>query len=191
MFGSDPQTFKEAWHDPRWKEAMDEEFDSLQDNKTWELVSLPPGRKLVQWKWVYKTKIASDGTTTKYKDRLVAKGYSQVQGLDYHETFTLVTRMDSNRLVLEVVASKRWEVHHMDVKSSFFHGDLKEEIYMKQPKGYIEYPSLVCKLRKSLYGLKQAPRAWYLLEEQVGKPTWTTVDLVDQPTKSVSRLVRD
>ena len=91
----------------------------------------------------------------------MAKGYSQFQGLDYNETFALVARMDSIRLVLVVATSKRWEVHHMDVKSSFLHGDLKEEIYMKQPKGYIEDSSLVCKLRKYLYGLKQAPRAWY------------------------------
>ena len=81
MMGLDPQTFKEAFHDPRWKATMDEEFDSLQDTKTWELVSLPPGWELVQCKWVYKTKIASDGTTTIYKARLVAKGYSQVQGV--------------------------------------------------------------------------------------------------------------
>ena len=78
MLGSYPQTFKEAFHDPRWQEAMDEEYDSLHENKTWELVSLSPRRKLVQCKWVYKTKIASDGTTTKYNARLVDKGYSQV-----------------------------------------------------------------------------------------------------------------
>ena len=81
---------------------MDEECESLQDNKTWELVPLPLGRKLVQCKWVYKTNIVSDGTTTKYKARFVAKGYSQVQGLDYNETFAPVARMDSIRLVLAV-----------------------------------------------------------------------------------------
>ena len=89
------------------------------------------------------------------------KGYSQVQGLEYNETFALVARMDFITLVLAVVASKRWEVHYMDVKSSFLHGDLKEYIYMKKPKGFIDDPSLVCRLRKSLYGFKQAPRAWY------------------------------
>ena len=140
----------------------------LHDNQTWELVSLPPGRKILQFKWIYKTKIFANGTTTKYKAQLVPKVYSQVQGLDYNETFTLVSRMDSIILVLEFVASKRWEVHHMDVKrhqmdakSTFLHGDLKEDIYMKQPKGYIEDPSLFCKLRKSLYGLKQALEIWY------------------------------
>ena len=99
---------------------MDEDFDSLHDNKTWEFV-----RKLVQCKWIYKTKIVANGTKTKYNAWLVAKIYSQVQGLDYNETFTLVARMDSIRLVLAIAASRRWEVHHMDVKSAFLHGDLK------------------------------------------------------------------
>ena len=80
--------------------------------------------------------------------------------MDYNETFASVARMDSIRLAVAVTASKRWEVHHMDVKISFLHGDLKEEIYMKQPEGFVD-PSLVYRLRKSLYGLKQAPRAWY------------------------------
>ena len=69
--------------------------------------------------------------------------------------------MESIRLVLVVASSKRWEVHHIDVKRAFLHGDLEEDIYMKQHEGFIDDPSLVCKLRKSLYGLKQSPRAWY------------------------------
>ena len=107
MLGLYPQSFKESFHDLRWKASMDEEFDSLHENKTWERVSLPPGRKLVQRKWIYKTKIDANGTKTKYKDRLLEKGCSQVQGLDYNETFTPVDRMDSIRLVLVVAASKR------------------------------------------------------------------------------------
>ena len=81
--------------------------------------------------------------------------------MEYNETFSPVARMDSIRLVLAIAASKRWEVHHMDVKSAFLHGYLEEDIYMKKPEGFIDDPSLVCRLRKSLYGLKQAPRAWY------------------------------
>ena len=92
---------------------------------------------------------------------LVSKFLSQVQGIDYNDTFAPVAKMDSIRLVFSIAASKQWEAHHMDVKSAFLHGDLEEEIYMKQPNGYIEDSSLVCKLRKSLYGIKQAPRAWY------------------------------
>ena len=81
--------------------------------------------------------------------------------MDYHETFGPVAKMDSICLVLAISASKHWEVHHMDVKSAFLHGDLHEEIYMNDPEGYITDPSLVCKLKKSLYGLKQAPRERY------------------------------
>ena len=79
----------------------------------------------------------------------------------YHETFAPVAKMDSIRLVLAISASKHWEVHHMDVKSAFLHGDIHEEIYMKHHEGYITDPYLVFKLKKSLYGLKQAPREWY------------------------------
>ena len=89
------------------------------------------------------------------------KGFSQVQGVDYHETFAPVAKMDSIRLVLAISASKHWELHLIDVKSTFLHGDINEEIYMKHLKCYIFYSSLVCKLKKSLYGLKQAPREWY------------------------------
>ena len=81
--------------------------------------------------------------------------------MDYHETFAPVAKMDSIRLVLAIAASQHWEVNHMDVKSSFIHGDLHEEIYMNHLEGYISDPSLVCKLQKSLHGLKQAPRSWH------------------------------
>ena len=81
--------------------------------------------------------------------------------MDYHETFASMAKMDSIRLVLAIAASKHWEVHHMDVKISFIHGDIHEDIYMKYLEGYISDPTLVCKLQKSLYGLKHAPRSWY------------------------------
>lgn len=161
MIGSDPKTFFEASQDPRWISAMDEEYQSLQKNETWELVSLPPGRKLVQCKWVYKIKMGSYGVTYKYKARLVAKCFPQVQEIDYTDTFAPVANMDSIHLVLALAASKHWEVLHMDVKSAFLLGDLEKEIYIKQIEGYIDDHPLVCRLRESLYGIKQAPRAWY------------------------------
>ena len=92
---------------------------------------------------------------------MVSKCFSKFQGVDYHETFAPVEKMDSIRLVLAIAPSKHWEVHHMDVKSFFLHGDLQDDIYMKHPEVYTLDPSLVCKLQKSLYGLKQAPRSWY------------------------------
>ena len=161
MTGSDPKSYYHAQKYPRWQAAMDEEFNSLQKNTTWELVSLPPGRKLVQCKWVFCKNVYDDGKNCKYNSILVAKGFSQVQGVDYHETFSPVENMDSIRLVLAIVASKHWEVNHMDVKSDFLHGYINEEIYMNNTKGYILDPTFICKLQKSLYGLKQAPRSWY------------------------------
>ena len=92
---------------------------------------------------------------------MVAKGYSQVHGIDYNETFSPVAKMDSIRLALAIAASRKWEVHHMDVKCAFLNGYLTEEIYMQQPQVFYTNPSLVCRLRMSLYGLKQAPRDWY------------------------------
>ena len=85
---------------------------------------------------------------------MVAKGYSQVHGIDYNETFAPVAKMDSIRLALAIVASKQWEVHHMDVKCAFLNGDITEDIYMQQPQGFATNPSLVSRLNKSLYGLK-------------------------------------
>ena len=90
----------------------------------------------------------------KYKERLVAKGYSQVHGIDYNETFAPVAKMDSIRLAFAIAASKQWEVHHMDVKCDFLNGDLTKYIYMHQPQGFDTNSSLVCRLKKSLYGLK-------------------------------------
>ena len=97
----------------------------------------------------------------KYKSILVAKGYSQVHGIYYNETFAPAKNMDSIGLALSIAILKQWEVHHMDVKCAFLNGDLTEEIYMQKLEGFVSNPSLVCRLKKSLYGLKQAPRAWY------------------------------
>ena len=140
---------------------MEYGFESLQDNNTWDLVPLPPKRKVVQCKWILLKQLAGGGYDQKHKASLVYKGYFQVHGVDYIDTFASVANMDSIRLVLALAASKGWEVHHMDVKSAFLHGELHEEIYMQRPEGFQEDPSLVCRLKKSLYGLKQAPRAWY------------------------------
>eukprot|EP00253_Pinus_taeda_P008990 PITA_08990 len=156
---SDPQSYAEAAGHPSWESAMEEEYNSLLENQTWDLVPLPSGRELVRCEWVYKTKSVADGQITRRKARLVAKGFQQVHGIDYDETFAPVAKMDSIRLTLAIAAAQRWEVHQMDVKNAFLHGDLFEEIYMEQPHGFIQDSSLVYRLKKSLYGLTQAPRA--------------------------------
>ena len=137
----DPNTFAEASGHPAWDAAMKEEYKSLLANDTWDLVPLPKGRKLVRCKWVYRTKYGPDGKVDKHKARLVAKGFSQVEGIDYTETFAPVAKMNSIRLVLSLAASYKWEVHQMDVKSAFLHGDLHEEIYMEQPPSFIHNDS--------------------------------------------------
>jgi hypothetical protein len=116
---------------------MNEGYRSLMANDTWDLVPLPKGRKFVRCKWAYRTKYASDGSVERHKVRLVSKGFSQVEGIDYHETFSLVAKMNSICLVLALDASHKWEVHQMDVKYAFLHGDLQEEIYMEQPPFYV------------------------------------------------------
>ena len=140
---------------------MKEEFISLHKNNTWELVDLPPGRKLVKCKWVFKTKFVDDDSPLKYKEIFVSRDYSHVHGIYYNETFAPVEKMDSIRLALAIAASKEWEVHHMDVKSSFIPRYIKEEIYIYHLEGVFNSPYLVCRLNKSLYGIKKAPKGWY------------------------------
>jgi hypothetical protein len=158
----DPKTFAKASDHPDWDTKMNEEYHSLMENDTWDLVPLPKGRKLVRCKWVYRTMYVSDGSVERHKAHLVAKGFSQVEGIDYHETFFPIAKINSIHLFLALDASHKWEVHQMDVKYAFLHGYLKEEIYVEQPPGYVQNDSsLVCHLKKSLYGLKKDPRAWY------------------------------
>ncbi|KAL1201123.1 Retrovirus-related Pol polyprotein from transposon TNT 1-94 [Cardamine amara subsp. amara] len=163
----DPYNFREAIsssESDEWMGAMTEERESLSKNQTWDLVSLPMGKKPIGCKWVFKKKYGvSDKEPLKFKARLVAKGYSQKEGVDYDEIFSPVVRHTSIRVVLGLVAF--WDLHleQMDVKTVFLHGNLEEEIYMKQPEGFVKpgEEKLVCKLKMSLYGLKQAPRQWY------------------------------
>ena len=162
----DPRTVKEAVDSEDgklWKEAMVDEMASLHKNEAWDLVELLAGRKPIGSKWVFKKKTNAEGKVEKYKARLVAKGYSQVPGIDFGDIFSLVAKVTSIRLLLSVAAAFDFEVEQMDVKTAFLHGDLEEEIYMKQPEGFAVKgkKELASKLKKSLYGLKQSPGMWY------------------------------
>jgi hypothetical protein len=160
----DPQTFSEAINSSdsgKWKAAIEEEYQSLIQNQTWELVPKPKDRNIVSCKWVFKTKLGSDGHIERYKARLVARGFTQVEGVDYQETYSPVVKMTSIRILLSIVAIFDLELHQMDVKTAFLNGKLDEEIYMQQPEGFTDNTQLVCKLHKTLYGLKQSPRVWY------------------------------
>ena len=159
----DPSTFYEAVKEEKWNEAMEMEIHAIERNHTWELVDLPPQAKKIGVKWVYKTKLNEEGKVEKCKARLVAKGYSQTAGVDYTEVFAPVARWDTIRSLLAVAAQHGWPIYQLDVKSAFLYGELKEEVYVDQPEGFIRAgeEDKVYRLRKALYGLKQAPRAWF------------------------------
>ncbi|KAG8085479.1 hypothetical protein GUJ93_ZPchr0010g8861 [Zizania palustris] len=116
---------------------MREEMESIEENRTWFLADLPPGRRAIGLKWAFKVKRDEHGAISKYKARLVVKGYAQRHGIDYDEVFALVARLDSVRLLIAFAASEGWEVHYMDVKLAFLNGDLQEEVYVEQPTGFV------------------------------------------------------
>ena len=116
---------------PYWKEAINDEVESILQNHTWELVDLPPGSKPLGYKWIFKKKMKADGSIDKYKARLVIKGYNKKEGLDYFDTYSPVTRISSIRMLIAIVAIHNLEIHQMDVKIAFLNGDLDEEIYME------------------------------------------------------------
>jgi hypothetical protein len=129
---SDPQTYREAAGNPFWEATMQEEYNSLLENQTWDLVPLPSDMNLVRCRWVYRTKKEVDGQVRRHKERLVSKGFQQIHKIDYDETFSPVEKLDSIRLALSIGEARGWEVHQMDMKNDFLHGDLSEDIYMEQ-----------------------------------------------------------
>src|SRR4051812_5132182 len=161
-----PRTISEAYATPDadyWKEAVRSEMDSILTNETWEITDRPYGCKPIGCKWVFKKKLRPDGTIEKYKARLVAKGYAQKEEEDFFDTYSLVARLTTIRVLLSLAASHGLLIHQMDVKTAFLNGELKEEIYMQQPDGFVMdgQEGKVCKLVKSLYGLRQAPKQWH------------------------------
>ena len=115
---------------------METEMDALEKNQTWKIVDLPEGKKIVGCKWVYSIKYNVEGKIKRYKARLIAKGYTQTYGIDFQETFSLVAKLNIVRALLSLAANFDWALHQFDVKNTFLHGDLKEEIYMDLPPGY-------------------------------------------------------
>lgn len=155
----DPTCFSQASKHTAWRAAMADELTALTHNLTWDLVPLPSGAHVVGAKWLYKTKYKSDGSIQRHKARLVAKGYSQQEGIDYFETFSPVVKPATIQIVLTIALSRKWYVHQLDVNNAFLHGDLQDTVYMEQPPGFVDpqFPTFVCKLKKSLYWLKTSP----------------------------------
>ena len=158
-----PQTYKEAVTGPEsteWLKAIQEEYNSLIENVTWVAADLPPGRKALTTKWVLKRKLGPQGEITRYKARMVARGFQQVEGFDFTETYSGVVKAAAYRLLFALSAVFNWHCHQMDIATAFLNGDLDEEVYIYPPAGY-PVPGKVLRLRKALYGLKQSPRQWY------------------------------
>ena len=163
-----PKTFKQAMTCPdaeKWKDAMDDEMNSLRENQTYEIVPLPADKHVMGGRWVYTVKVEPGGKE-RYKARYVAQGFKQVEGSDYTETFAPTAKMSTVRMLMQISVNEDLIVHQLDVKTAYLNAPLDTEIYMNQPLGYETAQNdckMVCKLLKSLYGLKQSGRMRNLL----------------------------
>ena len=160
----EPTTFEESLNSSefdQWLKAMMSDMDSMYMNQVWTLVDPPKGIKPIGCKWVFKKKTDMEGNAITYKARLVAKGSRQKQGVDYDETLSPIAMLKSIIILLAIAAHYDYEIWQMDVKTTFLNGNLTEEVFMTQRKGFTSGSgSKVCKLQRSIYGLKQASRSW-------------------------------
>jgi hypothetical protein len=171
IIAKDPISVAHAAQEASWRRAMEEELHAIEENGTWTRTDLAPRRKVIGLKWVFKVKKDELKVVVQHKARLVVKVYSQRQGIDFDEVYAPVAHMEVVQLLLALVVEEGWQVHHMDVKTTFLNEDLQEEVYVQQPLGFISQgmEHKVLKLHKALYGLHQAPHAWNqkLVENEV------------------------
>ena len=141
-----------------WKPSCEAEYDILMGYHTWKLVKRPPNINIIGCRQTFRVKRDKLGAINKYKSRLVAQGFMQIKGLNYHETFS-----PTIRLILALACRDNLELCHIDIKGAYLNSKLKDDIYMCQPKGFITkgQEHLICKLNKSIYGLKQSGHVWH------------------------------
>ncbi|KAL8128851.1 hypothetical protein V2J09_018006, partial [Rumex salicifolius] len=157
-----PNTVSEALKHREWRDAMKEDMATLEKNQTWDLVDRQPGKTVVDYRWVFSLKYKADGTLERYKEHLVAKGYTQTYGIDYQNTFSPMEKMNTAKIIITLVAHFNWPLQQYDVNNALPNVTLEEEIYVRVPLGFDSSSSnKVCCLRKALHGLKQSPRAWF------------------------------
>ena len=162
---NEPSNLEEALNSEnvlQWRNALDDEYNSLIKNDTLKLVQRPDNVNIVGCRWVFKIKRNSEGHIDRFKARLVAKGFTQTQGVDYGEVFSPVARMTTIRSLLALANIHNFEIHQMDVRTAFLNGTIDYDVFMEQPEGYVDvnHSEFVCKLNKSIYGLKQSARCW-------------------------------
>jgi hypothetical protein len=134
----EPVNYDQAKEHEEWRNTVNDEYDSLMKNQTWELVELPENKVPIGSKWLYKSKFKADSSIDKYKARLVAKGYSQKERIDYEDTFAPIAKLNTIRVLIALATKNNWKLHQLDVKSAFLNGDLKEEVYLVQPEGFVK-----------------------------------------------------
>lgn len=159
----EPTNYKKASQFNEWRAEMNEEIESILRNDTWDLVEMPKNKTLIGCKWLFKPKMNAARSIEKLKAKIVAKGYSEQEGIDFDDTFEPVAKLNTIRMLIALATKYNWELHQLDVKSAFLNGELKEEIYLVQSEGFVKQGQehIVCRLKKALYGLNQAPRSWY------------------------------
>nr|GEX51767.1 retrovirus-related Pol polyprotein from transposon TNT 1-94 [Tanacetum cinerariifolium] len=207
----EPKNIKAAMLDYSWIESMQDELNQFKRLDVWELIECLIGKNIIAVKWMWKNKTDVENTVIQNKSRLVAKGYGQEEGIDFEELFAPVARLEAARIFVAYAAHKNFPIYQMNVKTTFLNGPLKEEVFVRQPDGFVDtdFPNHVYRLKKALYGLKQAPRAWYdklssfLIEhhftkgmekcDTVSTPMATTkldTDLQARPTKKHLKEVK-
>lgn len=157
----EPSNVRQAMKHAHWRRAISEEFDAFIRNGTQSLVPPPRDTNIVDFKWLFRIKRNPDGSISRYKSRLVAKGFTQCPDVDFKETFASVVRPQTIKSILTIALGNRWPMHQLDVNNTFLQGSLQEQVFMEQPPGMKDpqHPNYVCKLHKAIYGLRQAPRA--------------------------------
>lgn len=159
----EPKTFLEPSKDEGWMRAMEKVLNQIEKNQTSKLVPRPVDRNVLETKWAFQSKLNEDAKVTRNKARMVYKCYLQIEGIDFEETFSLVSRIEAIRMFIAFATYKEFVVYQMDFKSILLNGELEDEVYIEQLDGFkfSKDPNMVYRLKKTLYGLKQAPKAWY------------------------------
>lgn len=160
---TEPRGLKSALKYPHGIVTMEEEKAALRTNQTWDLVPPPTNTNILGSHWVYRTKYKAYGSIERHKARLVAQGFTQVAGSDFHHTFSPVVKASTVHVILAISVHFNWPLHQLDIKNAFLNGVLSKPVYMAQPSGFFDprFPNHVCRLKKALYGLRQAALAWF------------------------------
>ena len=164
LLPDEPTTYQDAVESPhlqQWHDAIVAKLQAMEDINVWDIIPRPQDTNVISCKWVFRLKHDADGKISHFKARLVTRGFMQVYGTDYLDTYAPVTRLEMIRLLFALAIKKDWEIRQINVKTAYLNGDLNKEIFMEPPQGYNVPEGHVLLLKKVLYRLKQARQQWY------------------------------